>query len=76
MAKKGYEIDERAWNIIKTNVLDLGKYFPTPQDRKMYERKVIEMLEKVKAEIKEKVQIDGRADNTAAGTGANTAASN
>ena len=55
--KKGYEIDERAWDIIKKNVLDLGKYFPTPQDIKMFERQATAALEKTKAEIKEKVLI-------------------
>ena len=56
--KKGYEIDERAWNIIKANVLDLGKYFPTPQDQKMYERQAVATLEKTKAEIREKILIN------------------
>lgn len=55
--KKGYEIDERAWDIIKNNVLDLKKYFPTPQDQKMYERQATTALEKTKAEIREKVLI-------------------
>lgn len=63
--KKGYEIDERAWDILKNNVLRLGMYFPTPQDVKMYERKAIEVLEKSRVEIREKVLIDGRADNSA-----------
>ena len=58
MAKKGYEIDERAWNIIKQNVMELGKLFPTPQDIKMYERRAVEVLEKTKSEIKEKVLIE------------------
>ena len=62
MPKKGYEIDERAWEIIKKNVLDLKMYFPVAQDQKMYERKAIEALEKTKVEIREKVLIDGRAD--------------
>lgn len=70
--KKGYEIDERAWDLIKKNVLDLGKYFPTPQDVKMYERKAAETLEKTKVEIREKVLVEvnnnGRTDN--AGTDA------
>ncbi len=65
MPKKGYEIDERAWDIIKKNVFDLGKYFPTPQDIKMFERKAAETLEKTKVEIKEKVLVDGRTDNAA-----------
>ncbi|MBR2208546.1 MAG: hypothetical protein IJ859_07020 [Synergistaceae bacterium] len=67
--KKGYEIDERAWEIIKKNVLDLGKYFPTPQDVKMYERQATATLEKTKVEIREKVLVDGRTDN-ATGTDA------
>ena len=58
MAKKGYEIDVRAWNIIKKNVMELGKLFPTPQDIKMYERRAVEVLEKTKSEIKEKVLIE------------------
>ena len=62
MSKKGYEIDERAWDLIKKNVMDLGKYFPTPQDVKMFERKAAEILEKTKVEIKEKVLVDGRTD--------------
>lgn len=65
MSKKGYEIDERAWDIIKKNILSLGMLFPTPQDVKAYERKVTEALEKTKVEIKEKVLIDGRTDNAA-----------
>ena len=65
--KKGYEIDERAWEIIKKNILELSIYFPTPQDRKMYERKAVEALEKTKVEIKEKVLIDGRTADTTAG---------
>ena len=56
--KKGYEIDERAWDIIKKNVLDLGKYFPTPQDIKMYERQATAALEKTKVEIREKILKD------------------
>ena len=56
--KKGYEIDERAWEIIKKNVLDLGKYFPTPQDIKMYERQATATFEKTKAEIREKVLVN------------------
>ena len=60
--KKDYEIDERAWDIIKGNVLELSKLFPTPQDIKMFERKAVEALEKAKVEIKEKVFIDGRPD--------------
>ena len=63
--KKGYEIDERTWDILKKNVLGLGMYFPTPQDVKMYARKAIEVLEKSRVEIREKVLIDGRADNSA-----------
>ena len=63
--KKGYEIDERAWELIKSGVLSLGKYFPTPQDQKMYERKVIELFEKLRVDVKEKVLINGRADDTA-----------
>ena len=66
--KKGYEIDERAWEIIKENVMSLGKYFPTPQDVKMYEREAKTILEKTKVEIREKVLVDGRTD--AAGTDA------
>ena len=62
--KKGYEIDERAWEILKKNVLGLGMYFPTPQDVKMYERKAVEALEKSRVEIREKVLVDGRADNS------------
>ena len=64
--KKGYEIDERAWEIIKKKILELAIYFPSPQDQKMYERKAIEAFEKMKVEIKEKVLIDGRPDTTTA----------
>ena len=65
--KKGYEIDERAWEIIKGGVLSLAKYFPTPQDQKMYERKVIELFEKLRVDVKEKVLVNGRDDTAAAG---------
>ena len=64
--KKGYEIDERAWEIIKKKILELAIYFPSPQDQKMYERKAIEAFEKMKVEIKEKVLIDVRPDTTTA----------
>lgn len=73
MPKKGYEIDERAWEIIRVNAKAMKKYFPSPQDMKMFERKVdIELIEKSKAEIKAKVLTDGRADNTANATGTGT----
>ena len=62
MPKKAYEIDERAWEIIKKNILSLGILFPTPQDVKAYERKVTETLEKTNVEIREKVLVDGRTD--------------
>ena len=58
MAKKSYEIDERAWSLITKNVMVLGKYFPTPQDIKMYERKAAEVLKKTRTEIKEKVLVE------------------
>ncbi len=58
MAKKGYEIDERAWGLITKNVMGLGKLFTTPQDIKMYERRAAEVLEKTRSEIKEKVLIE------------------
>ena len=64
-AKKGYEIDERAWGIIKTGVLTLQKYFSTPQDRKMYERKVDELFTNLRVDVREKVLVNGRADDTA-----------
>ena len=66
--KKGYEIDERAWDLIKKNVLELGMYFPTPQDVKMYERKAVEALEKTKAEIKEKVLVEAGVRNEEVGS--------
>jgi len=68
--KKGYEIDERAWDLIKKSVLELGKYFPTPQDIKMFERKATTALEKLKAEIREKVLVDERTDSRAGTTDA------
>lgn len=64
-----YEIDERAWDIIKSRVLELQKYFPTPQDRKMYERKVNELFTKLRVDVREKVIVNGRT-NSAADAGA------
>lgn len=62
---KGYEIDERAWEIIRDNlVTDLLKYMTTPQDKKMMDRKISESLNRSKVEIMEK--INGRTDNTTA----------
>lgn len=63
MPKKGYEIDARAWDIIRKNVLDLGKFFPTPQDIKMYERQANTALEKTKVEIREKILVEVGANN-------------
>ena len=60
-----YEIDERAWEIIRTNLkTDLLKYMPTPQDQKMLDRKIDESLNRSKVEVKEKIT-DGRTDDTA-----------
>ena len=56
--KKGYEIDERAWDLIKKNVMDLGKYFRNPQDKKMYEKEALTTLEKTKAEIRESIFVE------------------
>jgi len=56
--KKGYEIDERAWNIIKENVFELGKLFPTPQDINMYKVNAQRVLEKTRVIIREKVLIN------------------
>ena len=64
--KKGYEIDERAWAIIRANLkADLLKYMATPQDKKMLERKIDESIDRTKVVIKEKIA-DGRTDDTAA----------
>lgn len=68
---KGYEIDERAWEIIKKNVLELSVLFPHIQDINMYKREAVKVLDKTKVEIKEKVLINGRTDNSARTTAAN-----
>ncbi len=70
-SKKGYEIDERAWEIIKKNVLGLSVLFPTRMDIEMYKREAVKILDKTKVEIKEKVLIDGRTDNSAGATATN-----
>lgn len=70
-----YEIDERAWEIIKSGVLELARFFQTPQDKKMFERKVSELFSRLRVDVREKVIVNGRADDTA-GTGTTATANN
>lgn len=65
--KKGLELDVRVQRIIDEEFIDFEKYLPTPQDRKMYERKRKEYWDKITARLKEEVAESGRTDN--AGTG-------
>ena len=60
-----YEIDERVWEIIRTNLkTDLLKYMPTLPDKNMLAHKIDESLNRSKVEVKEKIT-DGRtADDT------------
>lgn len=66
--KKGYELDARVQKVIEEEFTDFEKYLPTPQARKMYERKRKEYWDKITARLKEEVVVNGRAD-----TAANTA---
>ena len=63
--KKGYEIDERAWAIILDEFGDFAKYLPTPQDQKVYQRKLKEYKGKSTVRIREELS-NGRTDDTAA----------
>lgn len=58
-AKKTLEIDERIIKVLKEEFLDFEKYLPSPQDRKMYERKIGEYIDRMKARLKEDA-LDGR----------------
>ena len=60
--KKTYDLDVRVQKIIDEEFADFEKYLPTPQDRKMYERKRKEYWDKITVRLKEELG-DGRADN-------------
>ena len=59
-SKKTLELDERVIKILKEEFADFGKYLPTLQDKKMYERKIGEYIERTKARLKEEGLRDGR----------------
>lgn len=63
--KKGYVIDERAWAIILDEFGDYVKYLSTPQDQKVYLRKIKEYKEKASVRMLEELN-NGRTDDTAA----------
>ncbi len=63
--KKGYEIDERAWNIILDEFGDFAKYLPTIQDQKVFQRKLKEYKDKATVRVREELS-NGRADDSAA----------
>ncbi len=65
VSKKAVELDARMQAIIDEEFKDFEKYLPTPQDKKMYERKRKEYWSKIAARIREELS-DGRtADDTA-----------
>ena len=71
--KKTLELDERVIKILKEEFADYGKYLPTLQDKRMYERKIGEYIERTKARLREEGMRDGRGidDIAAGGNGAN-----
>ena len=58
--KPTVEIDERIIKVLKEELSDFEKYLPSPQDRKMYERKITEYLDRTRARLREETQNDGR----------------
>ena len=63
MAGKKVELDTRVEKIIREEYADFEKYFATPQERAMYQRKQKEYWDRINARIKEELN-DGRTADT------------
>lgn len=71
LSKKASELDPRIQAIIDGEFADFGKYLPTPQDKKMYERKRKEYWDRAGTRIKEELKDGVRGDDSTGNSGSN-----
>ena len=67
-SKKTLELDPRLKAIIDEEFAKFDKFLPSPQEKKVYERKRKEFWDNISVRLKEETISDGRTDDaTAAG---------